>query len=78
MRLLLGFKTAQGPVFIGQSPDGMFHPIWKGRSLGPYSSAAGAINDLARGYARSSDDTDFELLEVSSDIGRWVPANSLM
>ena len=79
MRLLLGFKTALGPVFIGQSPDGKLHPIWKGQSLGAYNDVISAIDDVARGHTFSpSDDTDLDSLEISADIGRWVPANSLM
>lgn len=79
MKLLLGFKTARGPVFIAQSRDGRFHPIWAGESLGSYPSAVGAIDDVAGGHTYSpSDGTDLDSLEISGDIGDWEPAANFM
>ena len=79
MKLLLGFNTRLGPVFVGQTPDGKFHPVWKGQSLGPYPSEVAAIDDVARGRTYSpSDGASLADLEISPDIGWWVPADELM
>lgn len=79
MKLLLGFRTRLGPVFIGQTPDGRYHPVWKGQSLGQYQSTVAAIDDVARGRTYPpSDGTAMEALEISSDVGWWVPAADLM
>lgn len=79
MKYLLGFETRLGPVFIGQTADGRYHPLWKGESLGSYADAVGAIDDVAGGHTYSpSDGTDLDSLEISRDIGFWVPAASLM
>lgn len=79
MKYVLGFPTQLGPVFIGVTPDGRYHPVWKGRSLGSYPSAAAAIDDVARGHTYStSDGTVLDKLGISSDIGRWQPAEALM
>lgn len=79
MKLLYGFLTAQGPIFIGQSTDGRYHPVWNGQSLGPYPSPVAAIDDVSRGRTYSpSDGTALEELRISSDIGFWVPAEALM
>lgn len=78
-RLIYGHKTILGPVFIGQSPDGRFHPIWQGESLGSYNNAAAAIDDVAGGHTFSpSDGPDLDSLEISSDAGDWVPATELL
>lgn len=77
--LLWGYPTRKGPVFIGQTPDGRFHPIWKDESLGSYHSAIAAIDDVAGGHTFSpSDGTDMGTLGISADPGDWVPAASLM
>lgn len=79
MQYILGFKTRLGPVFIGQTPDGRYHPVWKGQSLGAYPSAVAAIDDVARGHTYSpSDGTELAELEISPDIGWWLPAEALM
>ena len=77
--LLIGYKTAKGPVFIGRSDDGRFHPMWRDESLGSYHNAAGAIEDLAGGHVFTpSDGTNTGALGISSDPGDWVPARQLM
>lgn len=78
MKLILGFKTRLGPAFIGRGPDGRFHAIWKGQSLGSYPNAVQAIDDMAGGHTYTpSDGTDLSALGISSDIGDWVPAGEL-
>lgn len=77
-RLLIGHPTRKGPVFIAQSSDGRFHPMWKGESLGSYHSAMAAIDDVAGGHTFSpSDGTDLGTLGISSDPGDWRPAAEL-
>lgn len=79
MKLIYGHKTPAGPVFIGQSPDGRFHPIWEDESLGSYHSAIAAMEDLSGGHTFTpSDGTDMGALGISADPGDWVAARSLM
>jgi hypothetical protein len=79
MKLLLGFRTRLGPVFIGQTPDGQYHPVWNGHSLGAYPSVVAAIDDVAGGHTYSpSDGTDLDSLEISRDIGAWSAAAEFM
>lgn len=74
MKLLLTHQTAKGPVFIGHTSNGRFHPVWKGESLGSYQSAAAAIDDVAGGHTFSpSDGTDTAALGISDDIADWSP-----
>lgn len=75
IKLLIAHPTRKGPVFIGQSPDGRFHPVWKEEDLGSYHSAVAAIDDVSGGHTFTpSDGTDLGLLDISGDIGDWVPA----
>lgn len=77
-RLLIGYPTRKGPVFIAQSSDGRFHPVWNGESLGSYHSAVAAIDDVAGGHTFSpSDGTDLDELDISSDPGDRRPAAEL-
>lgn len=79
LRYLIGHNTSAGPLLIGQTADGKFHPIWKGESLGPYSSLVGAIEDAAGGHTFTpSDGTDLGSLGLSSDPADWLPASLLM
>lgn len=74
-RLLVGHRTARGPVFIGLSGDGRFHVLWKGDSLGDYESVAQAVDDAAGGHTFSpSDGTDLGSLGLSDDPSDWAPA----
>lgn len=77
--LLIGHKTRKGPVFIGQSADGRFYPMWRDDSLGSYHSLVGAVEDVAGGYTFSpSDGCDLGSLGISSEVSDWVPAKELM
>lgn len=79
MQLVYGHPTRLGPVFIGLDANGRWHPIWKGDSLGSYINAVQAIDDVAGGHTFSpSDGVDTSTLGISSDIGDWLPAKSLM
>lgn len=46
MRFLLSWDTKIGTFFIGQSPDGRFHPIFDDESLGSYATVVQAVDDL--------------------------------
>jgi hypothetical protein len=79
MKLLYGFKTRKGIVFIGVDSGGRFHPIWDDESLGSYRSATAAIEDVSGGHVFTpSDGTDLGALGISSDPQDWLPAKALM
>lgn len=46
MRIIAANKTRIGNFYIGQSSDGRFHPVYDGDSLGSYSEAWMAVDDL--------------------------------
>jgi len=72
MKLLFRFDTAKGPVFIGQSPDGRFHPVWDHEKLGSYWSAEQAVVAVANGHCDSAFNvSDFSELGISEDINDW-------
>lgn len=77
MKMLLGFNTRLGPVFVGMDAAGKYHPLWKGESLGAYPSLVAAVDDVARGKTRPpSDGTDTASLEIDCDWGNWSPADT--
>lgn len=77
--LLIGHKTRKGPVFIGQSEDGRYHPMWQDESLGSYHSINAAVEDVAGGHVFTpSDGTDTGALGINSDASEWLPAKELM
>lgn len=53
MKLLYKFNTSVGLFYIGQSPDGRFHPIYENQSLGSYAQPWQAAEDLAGGHTFS-------------------------
>lgn len=78
-RLLWGHRTTKGTVFIGQTMDGRYHPVWRDESLGSYRDVAGAIGDVAGGHVFTpSDGTDMGALGISADPGDWLPARDLL
>lgn len=54
MKLLYKFATKVGVFYIGQSPDGRFHPIYRDESLGSYAHPWQAAEDLAGGHTFSA------------------------
>jgi len=46
MKLLLSYRTKIGSFYIGQSPDGRYHPVFDDDSLGSYASIDQAAEDL--------------------------------
>ena len=72
MKLLFAYQPRVGKFFIGQSPDGRFHPIFDDESLGSYVSPQQAADDLAGGHTFSpSGGFDTSTLGISEDISDW-------
>ncbi len=72
-RLIAAHPTKLGTVFIAQTPDGRFHPLWQDESLGSYAHARQAIEDVAGGHTFTpSDGTDLGSLGISDDPADWV------
>jgi len=72
VKLLYAYKTRVGMFFIGQSPDGRFHPSLDDDSLGSYVSPQHAVDDLAGGHAFSlSGGFDTSILGIPEDISEW-------
>jgi hypothetical protein len=73
MKLLYAHKTRVGMFFIGQSPDGRFHPIFDDESLGSYVSPQQAVDDLSGGHTFSpSGGFDTSTLGIPEDVSEWV------
>ena len=78
LRYLLGHPTRKGPVFIAQSPSGRFHVVWRGEIIDSAHDVVAAVDNVALGAVPfASDGTDFSTLDISHDIGDWVPADEL-
>ena len=79
MKYLLQTQTKAGMFYIGQTPDGRFHPIYNDESLGSYSQIWQATEDLAENATFSvyHQDTgkllDTSLLKISPDPRDWDP-----
>lgn len=72
MKSLYSYKTRIGTFYIAQSPDGRFHPVFDGESLGSYAMAWQAADDLAGGHTSSlSDCTDTATLGIPESLGDW-------
>lgn len=77
MKLYLKFETEVGPFFIGISENGRFHPIYNGESLGGYSSAKDAIEDLVMNatfsviHARAARLLDTSRLGIPEEVSEW-------
>jgi len=71
MKLLHVFHTRIGPFYIGEQ-NGRFHPILDDNSLGSYSKAWQAAEDLAGGHTFSiSSGIDTATLGIPADLGEW-------
>ena len=72
MKLLYSFATRVGTFYIGQSPDGRFHPIYDDESLGSYAHDWQASEDLVGGHTFTpSQLSDTSQLGIPEDIGEW-------
>ena len=73
MKVMLTQKTAGGCVDIGKAPDGRFHVLWRGESLGSADSIPGAMGRASRGPLKKPiDGTDVTLLGVSRNDVDWT------
>jgi len=72
MKLLYAYKTRIGMFFIGQSPDGRFHPVFDDESLGSYASPQHAADDLAGGHTFSiPSGIDTSTLDIPDNVSEW-------
>lgn len=77
MKLLYKFETKVGVFYIGQSPDGRFHPIYKDESLGSYAHPWQAAEDLAGGHTFSVTGIgDTAALGIPPHHSEWEPIRS--
>ncbi len=71
MKMLFMFKTRVGNFYIGES-EGRFHPIFNDESLGSYSTAQQAAEDLAGGHTFSLPrGIDSSKLGIPFDLSEW-------
>lgn len=72
MRELLYFDTRVGRFLIVQSDDGMYHPFFKGFSLGRYALPHEAVLNLSAGRVLSfPGNIDTATLGIPADLERW-------
>ena len=77
MKLLLSCRTRLGTFYIGQSPDGRFHPVFDDESLGSYASVAKAVDDLVNSatfsvlHPRTLNLVDTSALGLPEDWREW-------
>jgi hypothetical protein len=72
MKLLYKWDTRVGTFYIGQSADGLYHPIFGGDDLGSYLHPSEATEDLARGrtyFVVGIDDTS--VLGIPEHDSEW-------
>ena len=68
MRKLYVWRDPRRPVYIAESPDGRFQPVFRDESLESYHSPASAADDLAGGHTFSvSGGYDTARLGIPSD-----------
>lgn len=77
MKLILKCNTQVGTFFIGQSPDGRFHPIFDDESLGSYAHDWQATEDLANNatfsvlHPKTGELLDTSPLGIPESPGEW-------
>jgi hypothetical protein len=81
MNILLWYKTPMGTFYIGQSPDGRYHPIFDDESLGSYAEIWQATEDLANNATFSVLNPatgalmDTSMLGIPEDPEEWIAAS---
>lgn len=76
MKNLYQYKTRVGTFYIAEH-NGFFHPVYKEESLGSYSTAQQAVEDLAGGHAFSlSSGIDPSELGIPDDVSEWQSVTS--
>ena len=82
MKRLLAFETRAGTFYIGQSPDGRFHPISNDESLGSYAQIWQATEDLAHDatfsvlHPETGEPLDTSQLSIPDNPNEWVRLGS--
>jgi hypothetical protein len=72
MRKLYVYETSAGAFYIAEH-NGRFHPVFQEESLGSYSTAQQAVEDLAGGHTFSlPGGIDPAELGVSEELEDWV------
>ncbi len=78
MKILLSWNTKVGTFYIGQSPDGRFHPIFDDESLGSYAHIWQATEDLANNvtfsvlHPNTGNLIDTSILGIPEDPKEWT------
>ncbi len=77
--LKMGFMTAKGPVFIAQGSDRNYYVMWRGQPVDMADSLVAAIDNVGHGVVPTAwDGTDLATLDISPDIGEWLPASEFL
>ena len=72
MQKLYIYETPAGAFYIAEQ-DGRFHPVFQEQSLGNYSTAQEAVENLAGGHTFSlPGGIDPSDLGVPEELGDWV------
>ena len=72
MQKLYIYETSAGAFYIGEE-NGQFHPVFQEQSLGNYSTAQEAVENLAGGHTFSlPGGIDPSDLGVPEELGDWV------
>ena len=67
------FETRWGIYSIQQTPDGRWHPVFDGESLGSYHHPAAALDDLVGGHTFTpSNRVDTSKVGLPDDLSEWV------
>ncbi len=74
MRKLYAWQTRVGWFYIVAEANGRFSPMFDGETLGSYSTAQQAVDDLAGGHTFSiSGGADTSKLGIPDDVSEWKP-----
>ena len=72
MKPLYKWNTKIGTFYIAQSEDGRFHPVYENESLGSYSQAWQAAEDLSGGHTFSiPSGHDTSSLGIPENYSEW-------
>ena len=72
MKVLLQQLTSSGPVSIASAADGLFHVLWRGRSVAAAESFVSALHAAcAARWSNDFEDTQPTALLVSTQAEDW-------
>lgn len=79
MKLLIGYPTRIGPVFIGLSAAGRYVVVAESTALDSYATLQHAVDDAAGGHCCSAPSgADLGSLGLPDEAGDWMPATDLL